>query len=87
MKHLKSIMFLMIFPLTSFSNGIGKNIDKYPLNKEEKKRSHERLLKREQIIRQQMEENPRNKAIIESFEDVSSHGKVNKKTKDQKASQ
>ncbi len=87
MKYIKSILILMIFPFTSFSNGVGKNIDKYPLKKEEKKRSHEKLLKKEQIIRQQMEENPRNEAIIRSFEDVSSHGKINKKSKDQKASQ
>lgn len=87
MKHIKTVFFLLLLPQTVFSNGVGKKIDTYPLKKEEKKKSHEKLLKKEQIIKQQMEENPRNKAIIKSFEDVSSHGKVYKRIKDQKASQ
>jgi hypothetical protein len=73
---------------------MGKDIDKYPMNKKEKEelklkriKSHENLLKKEAIIKQRMEENPRNKAIIESFGDVSSEGKSKKKSKDQKASQ
>lgn len=94
MTYLILITITALFSGTTYSNGIGTSIDKYPLNKREKEelklkraKSHENLLRKEAIIKQRMEENPRNKAIIESFGDVSSEGKIHKKSKNQKASQ
>jgi len=94
MKYFFTIWVSFLVSTNGYSNGIGKDIDRYPLNKKEKEelklkriKSHENLLKKEEIIKQRMEENPRNKAIIESFGDVSSEGKLIKKSKDQKASQ
>ncbi len=94
MKYLILICLTTLISANSLSNGMGKDIDKYPMNKKEKEelkirrlKSHENLMKKEAIIKQRMEENPRIKAIIESFGDVSSEVKLKKKSKDQKASQ
>jgi hypothetical protein len=94
MKNMILICLTLLFSKSNYANGIGKDIDKYPLSKKEKEelklqkiKSYENLLKKEAIIKQKMEENPRNKAIIESFGDVSSEGKTNKKSNNQKASQ
>ena len=94
MKYLITIFFLISISTNGYSNGIGKDIDRYPMNKKENEelklkriKSHENLLKKEEILKQRMEENPRNRAIIESFGDVSSEGKLKKRSKNQKASQ
>jgi hypothetical protein len=94
MKYFILVCLTTLISGNGYSNGMGKDIDKYPMNKKEKEelklkriKSHENLLKKEAIIKQRMEENPRNKAIIESFGDVSSEGKSKKKSKYQKASQ
>lgn len=79
MIYLNLLTFFLIS--AAFSNGIGRKIDVYPMSPEEKAvqkekkiKRHNRLLKKEDHIKQEMEENPRNKAIIKSFEDISSQG-------------